>query len=231
MNGIINALVKVYESHKDPQTAKAMAAYMRDQYPFLGIKTPLRREILKNFLITNPPNKEWIPKLWELPEREYLCVAIDILNNIKKTLGPNDIILIENCITNKSWWDTVDGLATSIVGYLFEKNPSLQEEYAKKWNDSDNIWLNRSAILFQLHYKQKTNEALLYNLILNHASSSEFFIQKAIGWALREYSKTNATSVMDFIHNHNLKSLSKREGLKWLNKGKTTTEVSTIGKR
>jgi 3-methyladenine DNA glycosylase AlkD len=169
--------------------------------------------------------------LWELPEREYLCVAIDILNNIKKTLGPNDIILIENCITNKSWWDTVDGLATSIVGYLFEKNPSLQEEYAKKWNDSDNIWLNRSAILFQLHYKQKTNEALLYNLILNHASSSEFFIQKAIGWALREYSKTNATSVMDFIHNHNLKSLSKREGLKWLNKGKTTTEVSTIGKR
>jgi 3-methyladenine DNA glycosylase AlkD len=216
MNEIINALVKMYESHRNPQAAKAMAAYMRDQYPFLGIKTPLRREILKEFLISNPPNKEWIPILWKLPEREYLCVAIDILDKIKKKLGPNDIILIEKCITNKSWWDTVDGLATNIVGYLFGKYPSLQEEYAVKWNQSDNMWLNRTAILFQLHYKQKTNETLLYNFILNHASSSEFFIQKAIGWALREYSKTNAASVVEFIHHHKLKPLSIREGLKWL---------------
>lgn len=226
MNEIINTLVKVYESHRDPQTAKALAAYMRGQYPFLGIKTPLRREILKEFLITNPPNIDWIPILWKLPEREYLCVAIDVLNKIKKTVGPNDIILIENCIINKSWWDTVDGLATNIVGYLFGKHPSLQEEYANKWDQSDNIWLNRSAILFQLRYKQKTNESLLYNYILNHAASTEFFIQKAIGWALREYSKTNATSVLEFIHNHNLKPLSKREGLRWLNKGKTTIEAT-----
>lgn len=220
MNETINALVKVYESHKNLQTAIALAAYMRDQYPFLGIKTPLRREILKDFLKTNPPNKDWVPILWNLPEREYLCVAIDILNKIKKTLGPNDIILIENCIINKPWWDTVDGLATNIVGYLFGTYPSLQAEYAMKWNHSDNIWLNRSAILFQLRYKQKTNETLLYNFILNHASSSEFFIQKAIGWALREYSKTDAASVMEFIHNNDLKPLSKREGLRWLKKGK-----------
>jgi 3-methyladenine DNA glycosylase AlkD len=80
------------------------------------------------------------------------------------------------------------------------------------------MWLNRTAILFQLHYKQKTTEALLYSFIINHAKSQEFFIQKAIGWALREYSKTNKTSVVEFIHNHDLKPLSKREGLKWLNK-------------
>ncbi|WP_245697342.1 DNA alkylation repair protein [Paenibacillus oryzae] len=218
MNESINSLVKVYESHRDPQTAKSMAAYMKNQFPFLGIKTPLRREILKDFMVTNPPNKDWVPLLWNLPEREYLCVAIDILSKIKKTLEANDIILIENCIVTKPWWDTVDGLATNIVGYLFKKYPSLQEQYSIKWNHSDNIWLNRTAILFQLHYKQETNETLLYNFILNHASSSEFFIQKAIGWALREYSKTNSASVVEFIHNHDLKPLSKREGLRWLNK-------------
>jgi 3-methyladenine DNA glycosylase AlkD len=218
MNEIIDALVKVYELNKDPQTAKAMSAYMRDQFPFLGMKTPLRREILKKFLLTNPPNIDWIPLLWQLPEREYVCVAIDILSKIKKTLVPRDISLIENCIITKPWWDSVDGLATNIVGYLFRKYPLLQAEYAKKWNQSDNIWLNRSAILFQLHYKEETNETMLYNFILNHASSSEFFIQKSIGWALREHSKTNRTSVVAFIKNHNLKPLSKREGLRWLKK-------------
>jgi 3-methyladenine DNA glycosylase AlkD len=218
MNSIIEAMIKQYESSRDLQTAKAMEAYMRNQYPFLGIKTPLRREVLKEFLAINPPSKDWIPLLWKLPEREYLCVAIDILDKIKKTLEPNDITLIENCIVDKSWWDTVDGLASNIVGYLFDKYPFLKEEYAMKWNQSDNMWLNRTAILFQLHYKQKTNEALLYSFIINHAKSQEFFIQKAIGWALREYSKTNKTSVVEFIHNHDLKPLSKREGLKWLNK-------------
>jgi 3-methyladenine DNA glycosylase AlkD len=219
MNEVINELKRVYESHRDSQTAKVFTSYMKGQFPFLGIKTPLRREILKNFMLIHPPHKDWVPILWNLPEREYLCVAIDILIKIKKTLEPNDIILIENCIVNKPWWDTVDGLATNVVGYLFRKYQAIQEEYSIKWNYSDNIWLNRTAILFQLRYKQETNETMLYNFILNHASSSEFFIQKAIGWALREYSKTNKASVLEFIHNHNLKPLSKREALRWLNKG------------
>jgi 3-methyladenine DNA glycosylase AlkD len=139
MNGIIEAMVEQYESRRNLQTAKAMEAYMRNQYPFLGIKTPLRREVLKEFLAINPPHKDWIPLLWKLPEREYLCVAIDVLDKIKKTLEPIDLSLIENCILDKSWWDTVDGLASNIVGYLFDKYPFLIEEYAMKWNQSDGL--------------------------------------------------------------------------------------------
>lgn len=218
MKTTIEALTKVYESHRDPQAAMAMEAYMRNQYPFLGIKSPQRREILKVFLNDNPPHKDWIPLLWQLPEREFVNVALDVLFNIRKTLVPQDIAMIEECLVTKSWWDSVDGLAPTVVGYLFDRFPLLQEEYAHKWNQSDNMWLNRSAILFQLHYKQKTNESLLYSFILNHSASKEFFIQKAIGWALREYSKTNKDAVIAFIHNHDLKPLSKREGLKWLNR-------------
>ncbi|WP_410511475.1 DNA alkylation repair protein [Paenibacillus sp. BR2-3] len=206
MNDTLNVLIQRLEASKDPITAKAMSAYMRDQFPFLGIKTPLRSEIIKEFLALHPP------------EREYQYTALDILLKIRRKLEPQDLPLIEGFITSRSWWDTVDLLASNAAGFLLHKFPQLQAEYGEKWLQSDNMWLNRTALLFQLHYKQDTNEALLYRYILTHAESPEFFIQKAIGWALREYSKINPASVKNFIEKENLKPLSKREGLKWMNK-------------
>ncbi|MCL6603711.1 MAG: DNA alkylation repair protein [Paenibacillus sp.] len=214
----LNILINLLESQKDPQTAKAMSTYMRDHFPFLGIKSPQRREIVKEFLKVYPPEKEWVSTLWNLPEREYQYTGLDILFKIKKKLEPKDLSLIEGFILNRSWWDTVDLLASNAAGYLLHNSPRLQLEYGEKWIQSENMWLNRTAILFQLHYKQDTDEDLLYRYILRHSDSPEFFLQKAIGWALREYSKTNAASVKDFVEKENLKPLSKREALKWINK-------------
>ncbi|ULO05282.1 DNA alkylation repair protein [Paenibacillus sp. 19GGS1-52] len=218
MNSNINVLIERMQAKMNPHEATAMSAYMRDQFSFLGIRSPLRKELLKEFLAQYPPQKKWVSVLWNLPEREYQYSALDILLKIKKQLNPDDLPLIESFITTRSWWDTVDLLAANAAGFLLLQSPDLQEEFGEKWLHSDNMWLNRTAILHQLHYKQDTNEELLYRYILTHAASSEFFIQKAIGWALREYSKINPTSVRNFIENENLKPLSKREGLKWISK-------------
>lgn len=216
MNEDLRLLVRELEELKDPDAAAAMSAYQRNQFPFLGVRTPVRRQVLKSFLAAHPPDKAWIPLLWELPEREYQYCGVDIALSLRKKLEPADLPMIEACITGRSWWDTVDLLAAGVAGFLLHKYPELQPEYGEKWLCSDNMWLNRTAILFQLHYKEATDEQLLYRYIREHASSNEFFIQKAIGWALREYSKSNPASVAAFIGQEELKPLSRREGLKWL---------------
>ena len=121
-------------------------------------------------------------------------------------------------IVNKSWWDTVDYIAVKLVGKHFENFPELIPKHIKTWNSSGNLWLNRTAILFQLQYKKKTDINLLFDIIEKQAGSREFFIQKAIGWVLREYSKTDENAVRKFVMQTNLSSLSKREALKWLNR-------------
>lgn len=123
---------------------------------------------------------------------------------------------MEELITSKSWWDTVDTLAQKAVGKIARSFPDVIEENIEFWNDSDHLWLQRSAILFQLKYKEQTNEDLLYRYIITHSQSKEFFIQKAIGWALREYSKTNPDSVRQFMEKHPLSKLSVREGSKYI---------------
>lgn len=213
----VQEIVALFDIHRNNENAAQMEAYMRNLFPFLGIKAPLRREIQKSFLQTNKPSVAWIKVLWELPEREYQLFAVDLLFIMKKKLGREQMDLIEWCLTNKSWWDTVDGIASGIVGYMFAKDASLRDEFAEKWINSDNMWLIRTAILFQLRYKDKTDQNTLYGYILKHINSNEFFIQKAIGWALREYSKTNPNSVIEFVSNNALKSLSHREALKWMN--------------
>jgi 3-methyladenine DNA glycosylase AlkD len=123
--------------------------------------------------------------------------------------------LLERLITTKSWWDSVDSIAP-LVGELARKYPELVEENINHWSKHDNYWLRRASILFQLKYKDETNEALLYDYMVKNADSKEFFIQKAIGWALREYSKTNPKSVKAFIEGNQLAPLSIREGSKYL---------------
>ena len=195
--------------------------YLRSQFEFLGIRTPIRRKLTKEFINKNGlPRKENLKEivfcLWELSEREYQHVALDILENAKKDLIPGDMEWLSSLIIKKSWWETVDTLSPRIIGYMFSTYPDLIPLYADKWIEDTNIWLQRSAILYQLKYKGKTDEERLYRYIIRRAESDEFFIQKAIGWALREYAKTNPESVKKFVTQTSLKPLSKREALKHL---------------
>jgi 3-methyladenine DNA glycosylase AlkD len=154
--------------------------------------------------------------LWDLPEREYHKAALDILEKAKKELTKEDMSWLSSLIVKKSWWDTVDVLSPHIMGYMFSIHGELIQSYADKWIEDENIWLQRSAILYQLKYKDKTDEERLFRYILRRANSDEFFVQKAIGWILREYAKTRPENVRTFVANHYLKPLSKREALKHL---------------
>ncbi|TWI57983.1 DNA alkylation repair protein [Halalkalibacter nanhaiisediminis] len=223
MKSYVKELMNVFTNHSNSENANWMKKYMRDQFEFLGIKTPERRALLKTFINEcGLPEKnefeEVIKTLWVQPEREYQSIALDLLDKLKKQLQAESIPFIEELVASKSWWDTIDVLAPKILGHILQLNPSLVPSYTEKWIASDNIWFQRTAILFQLKYKEKTNEQLLFDLILRRSDSTEFFVQKAIGWALREYSKTNPESVRNFIMNNELKPLSKREGLKQLQK-------------
>lgn len=209
----------VFSQHADQEKAIAMEKYMRDQFRFFGIKSPDRKEITKQFLKQHgrPVHlSDTVLELWTFEERELLYAAIDLLLLEKKKLEPSDIEWIKHLIITNSWWDTVDLIASNVIGQLVMKHPELRGTYIDQWAESDNLWLQRTAILHQLKYKRKTDETWLYPVIIKHSASNEFFIQKAIGWALREYSKTNPESVRTFIESTELSSLSRREGSKYV---------------
>jgi 3-methyladenine DNA glycosylase AlkD len=215
----IQPLFEVFKKYSDPATATGMRAYMRDQFDFCGIKTPLRKELFKRFLKDYglPPLKDLpqvVEELWELPEREFQYCAIEFLLRLKKQLSPEHIPLMEYMITHKSWWDTVDGIAPNGIGAVFKKHPELIIPKTEEWIASGNIWLQRSAILFQLKYKDDTDLDLLFKTILLFKNSKEFFIQKAMGWALREYAWRHPQLVVDFVQSNEMPALTKREALK-----------------
>jgi len=226
MHNYIKPLVKEFRNKANPKNAEPMAKYMKNLFPYLGIKTPERKELLKQFYKENGfPEifdlKQIVLDLWELPEREYQYFAIGMLRKFSRKLDENFIELFEHLIITKSWWDSVDGIASWLIGNLFQRFPELIKPYTEKWMKSGNMWLQRTVILFQLNYKDKIDVKLLFKNIKKCMDSKEFFIQKAIGWALREYSKTDAQVVIDFVENNELATLSKREALKWLkNQGK-----------
>ena len=205
----------------DAHNAAQMAAYLRNQFPFLGIKSPQRRELLKAFLREyGPPalddTASVAKELWGQTVREHQYNALDILRRQQKKLGPEFVPTLEWLIITKSWWDTVDGLASNIAGPIFAGYPETRATAVRQWRSVENIWLRRTTLLFQLKYKDKTDAPLLFSLIEENLLDKEFFIQKAIGWALREYSKTDETAVREFVANTELSPLAEREALKWL---------------
>lgn len=225
----LQPLTELFAAHADSGKAGRMAAYMRDQFSFLGIQTPQRKALFREFLSTDglPPieiaeDVSWA--LWHMPEREYQYVAMSLLDKVQKKLGAESIAHYEKLVVTKSWWDTVDGLASNFIGATLRRFPEERDSWLALWRRSDNFWLRRVAILFQLGYKSHTDSGLLFQIIEENGPASlygdEFFIQKAIGWALREYSKTDADAVVEFIDGTTLASLSRREGLKWLTKNR-----------
>ncbi|MEO1403486.1 MAG: DNA alkylation repair protein [Cyanobacteria bacterium J06635_1] len=221
MDSYLRSLRTHFEQHAHPENAPAMEKYMRNQFKFLGIKTPEHNALFKQFIASHglPELSELdtiLLTLWSWPKREFQYLGGDFLHRFRKQLTPEILPTIEKLITTKSWWDTVDGLASRKIGTLFSRFPGEVGNYIQHWRHSDNLWLRRTTLLFQLSYKANTDETLLFSLIEENTSSDEFFIQKAIGWALREYSKTAPTSVKQFVADHAMASLSKREALKWL---------------
>lgn len=220
MRNELEILTKLYEEQKNEENAEPMKKYMKDHFPFLGIKSPLRKVLERQFfketeILKEPFNKGFVLALWEKDEREYQYTAITYIGKFIKNLQKEHMPFLEGLITTKSWWDSVDSIAP-IVGEIAKRHPEVIEETINKWSVHDNMWLRRTAILFQLKYKVQTNETILYQYIVENAESKEFFIQKAIGWALREYSKTNPASVKSFIEGNTLAPLSVREGSKYL---------------
>jgi len=212
--------VKGYmEPHRNEENAIPMTKYMRNHFPFLGIKTPERRLLFKKMttemelpLLGKMQKEVWA--LFQLEEREYHYIAIELLAKYKQQLTVNDLSFCNRLIETKSWWDSVDSIAPKIVGDIVLANRLEGEAVMVEWAKSSNMWTNRASILHQLKYKDKTNEELLFATIERHAGSKEFFLQKSIGWVLREYAKTRPQVIQEFVGSHTLAPLSKREALK-----------------
>jgi 3-methyladenine DNA glycosylase AlkD len=215
--------VKIFfEKHQSAEDAEAMSKYMKNKFPFLGIPAPKRKEVFKVFFNTFPipeydETKALVKELFNLPEREYHYFAVQMLIKHKKKWSPTDIVYFESLILTKSWWDSVDLISSKLIAPFFVKYPNLAIAMTGAWSQSKNIWLKRVSIIFQLSYKKNTNTETLTRHILENSMHNDFFVQKAIGWALREYSKADYRWVLNFIiQNTSLKTLSKREAIKWI---------------
>ena len=212
-------LATTLKENADAQRAEPMKRYMKNQFEFYGISAPIRKKILSDFyknntLVFNDFDKEII-QFYQTKYRETQYCAMEITQKYyKKNISKDSIKTIEKMILIDSWWDTVDFIADKILGLYGQKFPEEIPNFVNRFMKSENIWLQRSCILFQLKYKEKTDTKLLFDLCEKLSYSNEFFIQKAIGWALREYAKTDAKTVYNFVETHDLKPLSKREALK-----------------
>lgn len=220
MHAYTRLLKKFIEPHTDPLKAAPMKKYMRDQFEYLGIKTPQMSALQKEFIATHglPPLEELdiiSRDLWSLPQREFQYLALGLIGKFDKEVADDFIVTLEYLITHKSWWDTVDTIAGHPVGSLFKRFPAVKKTYIKKWRKSEDFWLRRTTLLFQLSYKKETDFELLCDLVRENLGSNEFFINKAIGWALRQYAHTNPESVRKFVKaTKELSPLSRREALK-----------------
>ena len=215
-----DGLFEALEALKDEARAAYMAAYMKDQFVFLGVATPQRRKCTETFFKLakeeRRPDYDFVKTCYRSPYREHQYVAVNYLEAVKHLLKAKDIDLLEELITSKSWWDTVDGL-DRVAGDLALKYPKLNQRLLI-WSQADNIWLRRAAIDHQLFRKDRTDLVLLETIIVNNLGQKEFFINKAIGWSLRELSKSNPAWVASFIERHRegLSKLSVREASKYL---------------
>lgn len=208
--------------HRSEEDRDGMIKYMKGHFDFYGVKAPKRklieREIKKLTKELNAAEVfEFVEMCWSLPQRELHYTGVEILVYNKKLWDASYLVRIERLITTNSWWDTVDALAPNVAGFIFQKDHELRMKWVDKWNSSVNMWLNRSAIIHQLKYKQDTNLKVLFALIESHSESKEFFIRKASGWALRQASKFYPNDVRLFIAEHpKLSTLTKRVGSKYI---------------
>lgn len=215
------ALAARFAAAADPERAVGMAAYLRDQFPFLGIPSPARRALQREAFGRARPAPEvalgvarWC---WARPEREYQYAGADLLRRCAATLPASALADVRGLITAKSWWDTVDALASGVVGPMVRAHPELVADM-DRWIVDDDLWVARTAILHQLGYGSGTDADRLFRYCLTQAGHPDFFIRKAIGWALRQYARTDPEAVRRFLDEEGgvLSTLSVREASKHL---------------
>ena len=222
MSDFINTIEAEFIKNANSKNARAQKAYLKNQFEFFGLTAPLRREIQKPFLVMAylPAKNELniiLKELWEKPEREFQHFALELTFKYLKQMEEKDIELFEYMIVHKSWWDTIDFIAPRLVGEYFKRFPENRDKTIEKWLASKNIWLQRSAILFQLKYKKEIDTRFLSYVINSLLGSKEFFINKAMGWILRDYSRHNPDWVINFCSKTELSNLSRKEALRLLN--------------
>lgn len=209
-----------FERKADAATAAKKKAYMRDHFEFYGVQTPGRRAltdmIIKDEVKRGTVDWQFLNECWADPHREFQYLVIDYLIAMQRYLTYDDVARIEPFVRSKQWWDTIDGL-DRVIGDIAFVDPRINQ-LMLRWSTDPDFWVRRVAIDHQLCRKSKTDTELLERILVNNFGSKEFFINKAIGWSLRDYSKTNPEWVRDFIarYRSRLAPLSIREGSKYI---------------
>jgi 3-methyladenine DNA glycosylase AlkD len=210
----------------DPAKAPAMAAYMKTAQPFFGVPTPMRAAMLKEMgeRFAPPDQKSYarsVMALWQLPHREEQYCAISFARRHEQLIVPASLPLYERMIREGAWWDFVDEIAANLVGAVYGNFRDQTRPVIERWIDDEDMWIRRTALLSHLKHKRDTDAAQLFKHCLKRAHEREFFIRKAIGWALREYSKTDPRAVRAFLtkNRKRLSNLSYAEASKHLARG------------
>lgn len=219
---IVSDLRVVLNEAADPARAEPMAAYMKHHFVFFGLKSADRRTVTKPLLAaagtwSGAQLLAVAERLFAEPEREFHYVACDLLRRWVDRLGASDLPRVRRLVETKSWWDTVDALATHVVGPIVRADRSLQREM-DRWVDDDNLWIARTAVLHQLLWKADTDADRLFDYCRRRSGDPDFFIRKALGWALRQYARTDPAAVKGFVaaYEDRLSPLTKREALRHL---------------
>ena len=213
-------LITDLEENRNELLAESMSKYMQDKFRFLGVRGATRTEIYKKYFPDTRKTKiidwDFIESCWNKEEREFQYVVVYYLKAMQKFLKREDISRLKYLIVTKSWWDTVDLLA-KVIGSLVIRIEGY-DQIMLEWSKDSNIWLKRVAILYQLSLKEKVDKQILERILVGNLGDSEFFINKAIGWALRDYSKYNPEWVREFIKKNkdNMANLSIREASKYI---------------
>lgn len=215
----VDELRSALELHADAEYAVQMKAYLRNKFEFFGMRSPVRKVIFKEFF-----EKQGIPSVAKLDktvglllderEREFHYFAVDIARKHRPSWTAGSADLFETLATRQSWWDTVDYVRGECLKDFFRMFPDTRAPVTRRWLNSGNIWLQRLSVTFQIGYKEETDTGLLAKNIDAVKDSDEFFIQKAIGWALRDYGRTDPEFVVSFVEGRQLKPLSRREALR-----------------
>ncbi len=216
---LVKELRKAFEPLRDPKRAESQSAYMKGNFPFLGVTKPEQAKVSKE-MFKSLDGKNWetaIRQLWECKEREFHWTAIDLALFHQKKWNPDHLPLFEWMVRTNSWWDSVDDIAEHLLGQLLLRHPDLIQ-HADRWIDDDFMWIRRTALIFQMFWREKTDEVRLFRYCLKRAEEKEFFIRKAIGWALRQYGKTRPKAVFQFTQENKkiLSPLSFREATRLL---------------
>jgi 3-methyladenine DNA glycosylase AlkD len=212
---------------RDPARAASATAYMRNQFPYAGVTMPRLTAIYRAAVtgLTPPAGEAELGRFalacWEQPEREYQYLGVRHLRRHVRLITPAFLPTLERLITTRPWWDTVDELAVHVAGDLVARHPELRTALAG-WLVSDDIWLARTAILHQERWKERTDAGVLFDWCLRRSADREFFIRKAIGWALRSYAKVAPEAVAAFLdaHGGELSALSRREAERGVDTGR-----------